>query len=209
MESSDDSNAVNAGENDELDEVALASVDEAIEAVENQPIEPVSQSSETVAQAPRDVIPELDDVENPEEMVEILLTVGEERSRRNDVKGALAAFNKAIALDPSCDMAWFNRGVLLEAQQDARGARQSFQICLDLNDQHAPATANLSILLERIGDLEGAYSMAEKALSFFPGHPALVQLRERCKDSGITVSMEAMQPSLEVTQSVDMKVVEE
>ena len=71
-------------------------------------------------------------------------------------------------------MAWFNRGVLLEAQQDARGARQSFQICLDLNDQHAPATANLSILLERIGDLEGAYEMAGKALTFFPGHPALV-----------------------------------
>ena len=47
-------------------------------------------------------------------MVEVLLTVGEERSRRGDVKGSLAAFNKAIALDPSCDMAWFNRGVLLK-----------------------------------------------------------------------------------------------
>ena len=194
---------------DGLDDIALASVNEALEAVENEAVEPETTSEPAAPETPRDVIPELEDVEDPKEMVEVLLTVGEERSRRNDVKGALAAFNKAIALDPSCDMAWFNRGVLLEAQQDARGARQSFQICLDLNEEHAPATANLAILLERIGDLEGAYSTAEKALTFFPGHPALVQLKERCKDSGISVAMEAMQPSIEVTQEVDMKIVEE
>ena len=194
---------------DEAAQADIASVSEAIAAVENQPVEtPVKQEDEPV-ETPRDVIPELEDVEDPQEMVDVLLNVGEERSRKNDVKGALAAFNKAIALDPSSDMAWFNRGVLLEAQQDARGARQSFQICLDLNENHAPATANLSILLERIGDLEGAYKMAEKALGFFPAHPALVQLKERCKDSGISVAMEAMQPSLEVTQTVNMETVEE
>ena len=197
------------GETDALDEVALASVNDAIEAVENETVVESGQDEQEASPAPRNVIPELEDVDDPEEMVEVLLTVGEERSRRADVKGALAAFNKAIALDPSCDMAWFNRGVLLEAQQDARGARQSFQICLDLNEEHAPATANLAILLERIGDLEGAYNMAERALGFFPGHPALVALQARCKDSGISVTMEAMQPSVEVTQTVDMAMVEE
>ena len=197
------------GETDALDEVALASVNDAIEAVENETVVESGQDEQEPSPAPRNVIPELEDVDDPEEMVEVLLTVGEERSRRADVKGALAAFNKAIALDPSCDMAWFNRGVLLEAQQDARGARQSFQICLDLNEEHAPATANLAILLERIGDLEGAYNMAERALGFFPGHPALVALQARCKDSGISVTMEAMQPSVEVTQTVDMAMVEE
>jgi len=196
-------------ENEALDEVALASVNQALEAVENETVNEAPPEPVEAPQSPRNVIPELEDVEDPEEMVQVLLTVGEERSRRGDVKGSLAAFNKAIALDPSCDMAWFNRGVLLEAQQDARGARQSFQICLDLNDQHAPATANLSILLERIGDLEGAYEMAGKALGFFPGHPALIALQERCKDSEIAVSIEAMQPSVEVTQEVDMTMVEE
>ena len=189
---------------DDLDDIALASVDDAIAAVENEDVpEPVPETKKPAS----NIIPEIEEIDDPEEMVQILLTVGEERSRHGDVKGALAAFNKAIALDPSSDMAWFNRGVLLEAQQDARGARQSFQICLDLNENHAPATANMAILLERIGDLEGAYDMAERALGFFPGHPALVELQARCKDSGISVSMESMQPSVTVTQEVDMQVV--
>ena len=209
MATSEESGAAAGDDHDALDEVVLSSVNQALEAVENETVQEPAPAAEEPPQAPRNIIPELEEVEDPEEMVEVLLTVGEERSRRGDVKGSLAAFNKAIALDPSCDMAWFNRGVLLEAQQDARGARQSFQICLDLNEEHAPATANLSILLERIGDLEGAYTMAGKALNFFPGHPALIALQERCKDSDIAVSMEAMQPSVQVTQEVDMALVEE
>ena len=135
-----------------------------------------------------------------EEEVNALLQAGEESSRKNDSKSALASFNKAISLDPSCDMAWFNRGVLLEAQQDARGARQAFQICLDLNEEHAPATANLAILLERIGDEAGAYDMAKKALEFFPGHPTLTELKDRCKGSSETVEIESM-PVIEPTQT--------
>lgn len=144
--------------------------------------------------------PEQDESMKIEDEVAALLQEGEDNSRKNQPKEALVAFNKAIALDPSCDMAWFNRGVLLEAQQDARGARQAFQICLDLNEEHAPATANLAILLERIGDEVGAYEMATKALSFFPGHPTLTELKARCKGSVESVEIEAM-PVVEPTQT--------
>ena len=36
----------------------------------------------------------------------------------------------------------------MEGQRDARGAKQAFRICLDLNPDHAPATANMAVLLE-------------------------------------------------------------
>ena len=140
--------------------------------------------------------PEVDE----ENTVDFLLQLGEECSRKHDSKGALAAFNKAIALDPSCDMAWFNRGVLLEAEQDARGARQAFQICLDINPDNAPATANIATLLERIGDDAAAYEMAVKALKFFPGHPMLLDVKTRCAESGIKMPIEEM-PIQEPTQT--------
>jgi len=124
--------------------------------------------------------------------VESLLVSGEEASRSGDSKTALAAFNKAISLDPSSDMAWFNRGVLLEAQQDARGARQAFQICLDVNPNHAPATANLCILLERIGDEVSAFNMALKALEFYPGHPSILDVKNRCAGSAASKSIDDM-----------------
>ena len=120
-----------------------------------------------------------------EEQVQSLIEEGEYKSRSNEPQEALVAFNKAIALDPSSDMAWFNRGVLLEAQQDARGARQAFQICLDLNPDHAPATANLAILLDRIGDDAGAAAMARRGLEFFPGHPSLTDVLQRTKSAPV------------------------
>ena len=153
-----------------------------------------------------------DDTDDISSQVESLLISGEEASRSGDAKSALASFNKAISLDPSSDMAWFNRGVLLEAQQDARGARQAFQICLDVNPNHAPATANLCILLERIGDESGAYNMAVKALEFYPGHPTIVEVKDRCKGSVASKPIESM-PQIEqidqYEQSDVEKVVEE
>ena len=174
-----------AGLGSMLEETPVA-IEEVVEVSSQQQSDETNTTAEDLVHQD-DIFPELEDVDDNEEMVKVLLNVGEERSRKSDAKGALAAFNKAIALDPSCDMAWFNRGVILESQKDSRGAKQAFQICLDLNPDHAPATANLASILEGMGDLISAYKMTQRALVFYPGHPALVDISNRCKDSEVNI----------------------
>jgi len=190
-----------AGLGSMLEETPVAIEEEKENSTDGETVEeePVTDSSSI----PADIFPELDEVDDSEEMVRVLLNVGEERSRKSDAKGALAAFNKAIALDPSCDMAWFNRGVLLEAQKDARGAKQAFQICLDLNPDHAPATANLASILERMGDLVSAYEVSQKALVFYPGHPALVEISNRCKNAEVSIPIAEIPRIVAETHSYD------
>ena len=153
----------------------LASGEEENQAPELEEMMPEVNAEETSSEAAEPSNEE----SSVDEQLQALIEEGEFKSRSNSPQEALVAFNKAIALDPSSDMAWFNRGVLLEAQQDARGARQAFQICLDLNPDHAPATANLAILLDRIGDDAGAAAMARRGLEFFPGHPSLTDVLNR------------------------------
>ena len=121
---------------------------------------------------------------NIDSTVDDIVAEGEAAHRAGDHSAALIAFNKAIALDPSNSMAWFNRGVLLEAEQDPKGAKQSFVICLDLDPQHGPALANLAVLLDRLGEIDGAVEIAHRALQYFPGHPHLVKILEHNKAAG-------------------------
>ena len=56
--------------------------------------------------------------------------------------------------------------ILLRAEQDPKGAKQSFVICLDLDPNHGPALANLTVLLDRLGEIDGAVEIADRALLF-------------------------------------------
>jgi len=178
--SAEDDDMSNALMNDMADALRSAGLGSMLgtdeQAQESDLIHDEEQESTAEAEEETDLVVEELSIE---EQVQSLIEEGEYKSRTNAPQEALVAFNKAIALDPSSDMAWFNRGVLLEAQQDARGARQAFQICLDLNADHAPATANLAILLDRIGDDAGAAAMARRGLEFFPGHPSLTDVLNR------------------------------
>ena len=123
--------------------------------------------------------------------VEMLIGEGEALTRDGNNREALTLFNKAIALDPGAEMAWFNRGVILEAQGDTRGSRQSFGITLDLNPEHGPAAANLAIILDRMGDSQGAMRWAKVALESFPGHHLLLDLMRKGDSSAPGVVADA------------------
>ena len=71
---------------DGVDDIALASVNDALDAVENEE-QQLDATLRNLHLQRRGTSSPSGDVEDPEEMVEVLLTVGEERSRRNDVKG--------------------------------------------------------------------------------------------------------------------------
>jgi len=170
----------------EINDAMISSLAEVVKGVsieeENNPLEHVEDDLPNMGH-------ETD--EKQQEMaanVDELVSEGEAAHRSGDYDNALEIFNRAIALDPSNSMAWFNRGVLLESKQDPKGAKQSFVICLDLDPNHGPALANLAVLLDRLGDNDGSIEIASRALEFFPGHPYLVKILDDNKKAGGVVS---------------------
>ena len=119
----------------EINDAMISSLAEVVKGVsieeENNPLEHVEEDLPNMGH-------ETD--EKQQEMaanVDELVSEGEAAHRSGDYDNALEIFNRAIALDPSNSMAWFNRGVLLESKQDPKGAKQSFVICLDLDPNHS------------------------------------------------------------------------
>jgi hypothetical protein len=61
-------------------------------------------------------------------------------TRGGDRAGAVAAFRKAVFLDPDQPAAWFQLGVALGAVEDRRGARRAYAAglaALERCDRHA------------------------------------------------------------------------
>ena len=169
----------------EITDAMMSSLADVVKTVISKP-EDEKLSEESTSDGSEPIV---DDNEEPTEpiidtTVDDIVAEGEAAHRSGDHYSALKSFNKAIALDPSNPMAWFNRGVLLEAEQDPKGAKQAFVICLDLDPDHGPALANLAVLLDRLGDADGALEIADRALKYFPGHPHLVRIVDQNRAAG-------------------------
>ena len=114
-----------------------------------------------------------------------LLREGEALSRGRKYGEALDRFNRAIAMDPSSSMAWYNRGVLLEGQRKQREQSSRLRFVWTLNrTMHQP---------RRTGRVAGADGRCRRcrrnghrALTHYPDHPELLDIRRRCQ-TGQTV----------------------
>jgi Flp pilus assembly protein TadD len=55
-----------------------------------------------------------------------MAAAGEVATRGGDLAGAVAAFRKAVFLDPDQPAVWFQLGLALGAVEDRRGARRAY-----------------------------------------------------------------------------------
>jgi superkiller protein 3 len=85
-----------------------------------------------------------------------------------DVGGAIAAYQTAIGLDPTREVAHYNLGVVLEHNDDLEGSLAAYQRAVDINPAHTGSHINIGVVTERMGDVEGAITAYRRAIAVDP-----------------------------------------
>src|SRR5262245_1026324 len=80
------------------------------------------------------------------------LAMGVTRRETGDLDGALADFNRAIAMDPRSAWAYFGRGTILGEQGKLDEAITDFDRAIELDPQFALAYANRGLARLRRGE---------------------------------------------------------
>jgi tetratricopeptide (TPR) repeat protein len=90
--------------------------------------------------------------------------LGKALSRKGDVDGAIACFEKTIELEPQAAHAQYNLGKALSRKGDVDGAIACYKRAIELEPQHAESHCNLGKVLARQGQF------AESLVSYKRGH---------------------------------------
>ncbi len=99
--------------------------------------------------------------------------MGAALAERRQLPGAVAAFRKAIALDPSFDAARYELGKVLVRTGDMDGALAAFRETTELLPAYASAWSNLGAALGEMEDTEGAEAALLEAVALDPFSHAL------------------------------------
>lgn len=106
------------------------------------------------------------------------MRAGMARVRVGDFKGAMAAFQNAVALDPEYAAAHNNLGMAAVELGDRRAALQSFQKAVECDASQADYAVNLARTYFLLKRFQEAFSAIETAASLAPGDPEIKALRE-------------------------------
>ncbi len=92
---------------------------------------------------------------------------------------ALAAYDEAVAVEPSFAAAWLNRGLVLRRLGRHEAQIRSFLRAAELEPGNPSAHANLGIVFVELGMFDEADLAAGQALRLLPGNGDLQRLRAR------------------------------
>lgn len=114
---------------------------------------------------------------SPADMARGWFNLGNALAGTQDRDGAVAAYRKALSLDPANGDTWFNLGVTLAEGGGVPEAAEAFGRAVGLDPGNAEAQFNLGLARALLGDRAAAVSAYEAALKASSAHPgASVQL---------------------------------
>lgn len=92
--------------------------------------------------------------------------------RSGQYGAALAAYERALALDPEDPSLLNNIGAVRRSLGDLEGAREALRRAIELDPRYAPAWSNLGLVLDALGERQEAALAFQTALRLDPGNPS-------------------------------------
>lgn len=97
---------------------------------------------------------------------------GVQHQQKGILSAAIAAYDKAIAADPSFAAAYYNRAITYRALGQTESAFTNYELALQANPDYADARFNYAILLQEKGFVTDAIEQYEKLIARNPNDAA-------------------------------------
>ncbi len=124
---------------------------------------------------------EIDDLWRRQEDAVALVNEGAARLSAGEASSALEILERATALVPDSDLAWFNRGLAAERLERWPEAEAAFDRAVSLNPRFAEAVARRGVARLRLGKTPEAFADGRRALEIRPGLQQAYDLLRLCE----------------------------
>ncbi|MFH1058576.1 MAG: protein kinase [Pseudomonadota bacterium] len=143
-------------------------------------------ASQKLESSPQEALADLEQAARlAPDWAEVHYQTGRVQTRLKQFDLALAAYDRALELDPKLDGAHFNRGYILLEQGRLEKALPDFQRVVDLGSPYAAdAQVNLAVCSWRLGQKDEAIKRLQAALVLNPNHKLALSYLEKVRKAG-------------------------